>query len=591
MAKFDFIDLGGGRNGGQAATGITDSEMAELVNFYPFNTKLVRRDGVTRLTANAYAENPTSVMALREETGVWTVIVGTRTSLARLDGNALVPLTSASGPSSFSDLQDPWDFHQYSNTGYALRKGVGLKRFGRDFFGDAGIAAPAAAPVITEGAAGSAEAGDYYPVYTYANFTTGTESLPSPVGAKLTKAASKKFNWATLVPSSNGQVNAMRLYRTAPIGAGGVPGEFFFCIEIQDNFHTTFTGEDVIVNDLGDPVSFNNGLPPAGLLYGDLWLERLMATDGTDGFFSEEGLIECWASDSVIEVFKDDGHQIRAVRGFGDRCLFGKTNKVHYVVPTGVRKFQRFTLSDRHGMWSHASCKIAEGHAFWYGGNSFFRSSGTDVVDIGDPKIVDLLKRIPDASKQFVSAEIYEPLSQYIATVPLDVAGNNKLVLVHNYKTGKWTTYDHPTDAPSFLAEMFDQNYGKQIYATFYDGHLYQYLLGNTDWGNAINARLKTKRFQLTRGLLKALHRIWLLATTVSKPITIKLYRDGSSVAHKSRTVMLDEGADWKIYSLSNAKQKAVTLQIGIEYTGSDPIELDEMALEVAEFMQKRRAA
>lgn len=585
VSKFNFEDLGGGLHDGLPATHIADRELAESFNFYGFGTKLLRREGVSRVTTSAYAENLSSVYALKQSTGSWTIIAGTLTGLAQLSGDQLVAIPNSDGVSIGSSTF-PWDFHQYKNVGYALRSGVGLKRFDTAFWGSAGISPPTAAPTIADAGAGSVEAGDYYTVYTFYNYVTGAESNPSPKSTKLTHGAGTLIRWTNLQLSSNGQVNARRLYRTAP----NQTGEYFFAVELRDNFGTD-ANDNVVLNDLGDTVSFDNGLPPSGLLVGAIWKERLFATDGTDLFFSEEGLPESFAADSIIRVFPDDGHRLRGLEPFGDRLLVGKTNATHFLVTSGPRAFALQTLSDRHGMASHYATKSAEGMVLWYTGTDFARSDGTNVDIISTTKVRKLLDRVPDAQKPYVSADIYPAKSLYLVTLPLDSSTNNKAVLAYNYKTDSWWPFDHPTDAPSFIAQLFDTNYGQKLYATFYDGHLYQYLSGTTDYGNAINARLKTKEWGFGKeGLFKALRRIFLNCSTVPRNITLRVFSAGTEL-RASRTVSLYQGKNWKLYNFSTLGNPEATVQLGLEYSGEDQIEIDALAIEVTQFMRSMRAA
>ena len=597
--KHDITDLGGGLQQGFPATDIEDRQMAELANWCPVGTRLSTRKPVTQATSTAHGERLTSVMALREATGDWAIIVGALTGLARLDVDQLVELPISSGPTVLPSSVAPWDFHQYVNVGYAMREGVGLKRFLADHMGEAGIEKPTVAPVIAQGGAGAIEAGDYYPVFTYYNTLTGAESNPSPVGSKLTLAADKKALWSVIGTSDNGQVNARRLYWTLP----NQTGVYHFVAQLDDNFTTTYES-NVVLDDLGLPASWDNAMPPDSLRFGDFWMERLFATDGTYLYFSEHGMPESFAEDSIIEVFTDDGHEIRGIKAFGSMCVVGKTNKVHYLLSTGPRKFERYTLSDRHGVWSHASMKVAEGWLYWYGGDNVYRSNGTNVEGLGSYAIKELLANVPDNQKEHVSAAVYAapPLNWYMLSLPQNVSGTDRVVVVFNYKTGVWTTFDHKDlvsgyTAPTFIGELFDEDYGQQLYAVFDDAnHLYHYQDENAtileDRGLAIDFRLKTKSFGLEhKGFLKALRRVWILSTSCARSVTLSLYRDGSSSATKSRTVSLDQSRDWKLYNLNASRKLGATLQLGLVYSGNVEVDLDGISLDVMEFFRTMRAA
>ena len=573
--------------------------MAELANWYPVGTRLRTRKPVTQVTSTPYGEQLTSVWSLREATGDWAIIVGALTGLACLDVDQLVPIPISSGPTILPSSAAPWDFHQYVNIGYAMREGVGLKRFLSDHMEEAGIDAPLVAPTVVQGGAGDIEAGDYYPVFTYCNSLTGAESNPSPVGAKVVLAVDKQANWSAIGTSNNGQVNARRLYWTLP----NQRGEFFFVAQLNDNFTTAYVS-NVVLNDLGRPVSWDNAMPPDSLRFGDFFMERLFATDGTRVLFSERNLPESFAEDNIIEIFTDDGHEIRGIKAFGSICVVGKTNKVHYLLNTGPRKFERYTLSDRHGVWSHASMKVAEGWLYWYGGDNVYRTDGTNVEGLGSYAVKELLASVPDNQKEHVSAVVYAapPLNWYMLSLPQNTSGTDRVVVVLNYKTMAWTVFDHKDlvsgyTAPTFIGELFDEDYGQQLYSVFDDAnHLYRYHDESTtvleDRGLAIDFRLKTKSFGLEhKGLLKALRRVWLLSTSCSRDVTLSLYRDGSRGVTKSRTVSLDQGRDWKLYNLNASRALGATLQLGLVYSGNVEVDLDGISLDVMEFFRTMRAA
>lgn len=586
MSKLSLLDLGGGYWDGVPAISLQDNQFPEMRNWITFGPKLKRRRGVTRLTTNPGATNLTSVFALKENTGQWTVVVGMQTGLGRLDGDSIIPHYGTPAASS----NDGWVFIQYLGMGYALRPGTGLQRFGRDYYEPAGIPAPTVAPVIADGGTGIVEAGDYFTRYTYANSDTGAESNPSPPSIKLVHAASKTIEW-TVTNSYTRQANCKKLYRVLP----NQKGEYFWIATIPDNFTTGYS-DNWTIDSFGPPVSFDNGLPPGGLKVGTLWNARLVATDGRLVYLSEAEMPESWAEDSIVEVYEDDGHFIKALVPLGDRCIVGKTNMTHGLVQTGPRTFERFTISDRHGLWSHWSCKVAEGRMIGYGGDNFYMCDGLSMRSISTKQIRKLLDKVPDSRKEFVTAEVYEEDSLYIASLPQSDTGsdNNRVMVVYNYKDGIWMVWDqNAQDTPSQLGSVFDADYGKHIYATYYSGHLYEFLSGNVDQRagaeGPIKAILKTKLISAQNGLAHALQRLWVSATNLNRTLTIQVFRDGKTSPSQSRSVSLS-GDGWKLYHLNNLGDPGQTVQVGLEYTGLDELELDGLALELINVFRPLRA-
>jgi len=582
LKEFDFLDLGGGVNEGQPWAGINTNESTVLENFYPFGRKLRRRGGIRKITTVAnWDENIFSMFPLKKSTDEWVLLLGGATKLGKLSGNTVADIPSVLSIPSGSN---PWCWFQYKDYAYCMRQGsTEMLRVDESSWYSAGIAAPSVAPTIAQGAAGALTAADYYAVYTFYNDDTGMESNPSPASAKLTLAASKMIDWSGVQTSSNPFVTSRRLYRTLP----GQVGEYFYVGSIPNNVNSVYNNENVIIADMGRAVSFNNGLPPTQLRVGTIWKERLFATDGTDLYYSEYLLPECFGDESILSIYPDDGHQIRALHAYGDRLIIGKTNKIHYLVGADANSFNVLTLSDRHGCMSHFSMQSAEGMLFWYGsGNNFFRSDGNNVVEISTIKLRDTLDSIPDALAHKVVAAVFPSLSWYVASVPIDDTGYNKRVLVYNYKTDAWTIFKHPSYAPQFLADFFDENLEQVLYATNYDGHVYQYndTSVGTDDGSAIHAKWvgKAENYEAA-GYRKFFNEVWINCPRASgTAIELQCYHDEETTPYYTRSASLDIGGSaWKPFKFATNGYPGTQMRLGIEYDGEQAIDIEGIHVRV----------
>lgn len=586
LQGFEFLDLGGGVNEGQPWASVNPNESTVLENFYPFGRKLRRRGGVRLLTTNGnWDENVFSMFPLKTSVGDWTLLVGGATKLGKLDGNSISDLgSSITVPSATT----PWCWFQYKNFAYAMREGTTtMLRTDETSYNTAGIAAPATAPTIAQGAAGNLTAANYYAVYTYYNDATGIESNPSPASSVLALAASKMVDWTAVTISTNAFVTSRRLYRTLP----GQVGEYFYIGTIADNFTTTYSNDNVIIADMGRAVSFDNGLPPNQLRVGAIWKERLFATDGTDLFYSEYLLPECFGEESILSVYPDDGHQIRAVHAYGDRLVIGKTNKIHYLVGADANSFNILTLSDRHGCMSHFSMQSTEGLLFWYGsGNNFYRSDGNNVVEISTIKLRDTLDLVPDSMAHKVVSAVFPSLSWYVAAVPIDETGYNFKVLVYNYKTDAWTVFDHGNMgegyAPQFLSDFYDENLEHVMYATFYDGNIYQYCDPEFDYDDdaAIDAIWVGRAEDYGQpGKRKFFNEVWILTEqTPGETITINCYNDEATTPTYTRSPSLDVAdSAWKAFKFPTNGEPGTQMRLGIQYSGAAPIDIEGVHVEV----------
>ena len=616
MPGFDYADLGGGINAGAAPAAIASREMAELINWYPDQTRLRRRGGISLVGSGGI--KPTSLFPLHTSAGDWTLLVGGPTGFGRLDGSAIVDLpSSVSLPSSFH----PWVMFQYKDHVYALRKDTNvLLRLAADSVALAGLAAPSSAATIAEGAAGALPSGNYKAVYTNYNIATAMESNPSPVSNTLALTASKQINYTGIDVSPNGFVTARRIYRTLE----NQSGVYFFVAQINDNVTTTFTGDNVVVADLGGTVSFDNGMPPGGLESGVIWNERLFATDGVDLFFSSFLNIEAFGDENVISVYKDDGHRMRGLLAHGDRLIIGKTNKIHYLLGDSLQNFGLHTLSDRHGCLSGPSMKSALGSIFWYGtGDAVYRSDGTSPpVEISTPRVKPYLEMIPPGLEEFVTATIYAPLNWYLLSIPTVDNGDGTpfrgIILCYNYKDNTWAVFrtsggngfgwltpSDYEDAFLVLGDFYDANNRQLLYVgpcsfdksgvtnrvfLFNDPLAdYDFVSVTTGSGASQIARRPLRAAWRTKaddfgypGYRKYFKEVWLATPQQAADVKLDVFLEDEATALLSRTVSLDiEDSEFKPYTISHARQPGTRIQLRGETVGGLPTTLDQLHFEV----------
>ncbi len=607
---FPYSDLGGGLNEGLPAGAIADNEFTRLVNFYPWGRKLIRRGGTPRISLVPFSTMLTGVFNYRPESAFrrpaprlppqnpnprpgrdWTMF-GTLTGFAKLDTNGkVVPIAGT----LLAPDDDPWSMLQYKSIGYAMRRNAGLHRFTNLRFDAAGIAAPATAPTLTEGAAGSLTAADYQGVVTFGNQETGAESNPSDPGT-VTLAASKQIDWSTIPVSTNAQVNMRRLYRTLP----DAEGVYLFVGQIDDNTTTTFT-DNVTIAEMGDFVSFDNGLPPAYLRFGDTWRERLWASEGTDLHYSEPFLPESWSGD-FIRVNPDDGFQITAIRAVDkNRLIVAKHNRIEVITPAGTA-FSKDTFSDSVGVVSAHTLKSAEGNLFWFSGQSFFASmGGGQPQDIASVKLKETLEHIDPARWQYAVSAIFPKLGWYLTALRVDngytpplhtipyLEYPNNVILCFNYRSGAWCKFEFPEGAPNFLNNAFDISGEEILQALFYTGHLYEFNRDVNDFVSfPVTGTFRTKAYRWNQlGLLTCIRRFFLLLSSTASQATFRLYKDQSDVATKTREDVLlgspvsavPAGASWKGVNMSTLGTPGSEWQLEVETT--DQVEVEALSFGV----------
>lgn len=585
VLKADLLNLGGGYNGGIPAHAIEDTEMADLRNFYPFGPKLVRRLGTSKIHTNAYTEQVTSLFAYKADLGAWTLLVGTLTGIARKDGQSLVALSVPAGV-SYPPSTAPWLGEQYLDVAYFVRKATGgMKRSSSTFFHDAGISRPGSAPTLVQGAAGVHSAGDYYGVTTFRNLLTGAESNPSDPSLVCTIAGSKRMAWSAIATSVELQVNGRSLYRVLT----DQQAEYYWVATLTDNFTTTYD-DNVAIADMGQQASYRNGLPPSNTSIIEVWNERVWLSDEGAVYYSQFVMPESHYSASIIQVYPDDGHKIVQLLAFGDRLMVFKTNATHFIVGTDASNFTRQTLSDKHGCVAPLSAKTAEGLLFWFSGENFYRSDGTNVDSISTTKIRNLIDNIPKAQLKNVTASVDARQGWYIATIAQNSDTHPSLRIIHNYKTGAWHVDDFPSalQAPTFMGDFYDSNGAPLRYGVFSDQggsqhkHVYDLLAGLKDDGAAIDAYFVTKAFGMgAEGFMKAGRRVQINCQQTAAEATIGWLLNGGSSLHRGgRSVSLYHPEQWKRYSLSSADQLASTLQLKFAYSGAPALDVEGVIFE-----------
>jgi hypothetical protein len=577
-----------GLNTGLVAQNIKDGQFQELENWYPYQGILYRRKGLTKISGLALGEALTSLYAYKVSAGTWTLIAGTPTRLAKLDEDEMVYISHVDATTYTSDNR-PWVFKQYKDVVYAARQNAGtLQRTDGLSVGDAGIAAPTAAPTLADGAAGDIEAGDYYGVYTYYNTVTYAESNYSPVSAKLAAAGSKKINWTGLVESTNAQANAYRLYRTQK----GQTGEYFLVATVTSSGVTSYTGDNVLTEDMGAAATTKNGLPPGGCIALEVFQERLWTTDGTDLWFSEIGLPESYGSANYISVAPDDGHKIVGLKAFSERLLIGKTNAVYYLTGTDRLSFELRTLTDRHGVYSQASMAVTEGLCFWFGGDNFYMTDGNKVTSIGSVEMSTYIEGIQSAYFDRIVGAALPSKGWYVAGIPYGAGATEiNVLLVYAYKTGDWTafTYDSSIGCPQFLGDFYSTNGEHIIYAPTdaVTGHVYQFESNdNDDAGYDIACVARTKSFGFDEDdTMKFMKEIQILVSTTgeAEDVTATLYRDDESSAEDTFSLNTYGGKLWKRVNVANNGDLGNFMDLKIEYSGNADFKLAGLGFKIVD--------
>src|SRR5690349_10133434 len=97
-------DMGGGINQSANHSEVQMNEFSDLLNFYPFGKKLLKRPGRGKVNSIAGGKIM-GLFPLKTADGTWTLLAGQPTSIAALNGASLVPLSIADGHAIISDTR------------------------------------------------------------------------------------------------------------------------------------------------------------------------------------------------------------------------------------------------------------------------------------------------------------------------------------------------------------------------------------------------------------------------------------------------------------------------------------------------------
>ncbi len=583
---FDYTDLGGGLNAGASPASIESRQMSALENFYPTGAFLRRRGGTRQITTNsAWDQNIPTMVQVKTSSGDWNLITLGITKVGYLSGDRVKDFTLGTDVSIPSSTL-PWSTFVYKNYLYALRRGSRMLRIrSGETVHNAGIDAPISAPVLADGGTGTLVAGTYRTVYTYYNTATATESNPSPEGEIIFAASDGVIDYSALVASSNAFVDTIRVYRSLEDQEG-----VFFLVDSVANGVTTLAGDTKSAAELGRAVRFDNGTPALDLELGTVWQERAWVTNGTELAYSNIGTVEGFGDESILTVNEDDGHKIRGLCpvASGERLVVGKTNTMWYVSGSGPGTFRVGRLSEKTGCRSHHSMQSVGNTIFWFGaGKSVWRADGGQASEVtADLRVKRYLEAVPDAMEEYVIGSLFPKLGWYCLTLPQTGFTTSRVVLIYNYRENTWTVFTYPSNAPQHLLNVYNTDFGEELYATFYDGHIYKFNDSTypTDFGTSIAAILIPRADDFgAPGFRKWYEEVWLLcAADPNASLRIQVYPDNSSTAVADRTVTLyDDHSGWRAYKLGMRSSMGTKLQMKITYTGETAIDLEALHFEV----------
>ena len=568
---YDLPDLGGGMNE-KAPDTIADRELAALQDFYLRGTSLLSREGRVAI-ADAYTERINSIARYNPSfTEDEFTIVGAASSIARLVGTTLTPLTPSNAV--YPTLTSRWWFRQYNDELFACQRGNGgVKRIYGDAHDEAGIVAPAVAPQVIDGGDGQKPAGTYWVAFTFYNTVTGAESNLSPLSKGLAIADLHKLAVSAIGTSASLQVNARRIYCSLKDDQGTL----YLVGQIDDNVTTTFSENALPPADYGAAFQAVNGLPPDQAHSLELYKERLFVTNKKGLYWSEAGKPQSFRASAYYPLAQGTGYDLVGLKHFEDHGLvIPAQNQAWILRGTTPDDWEVVLLSAEHGSPAGQSFAVGDGILYWYTGTNFVRSGGSSVEIIpASDRVRETLDSIPDAYKEDVQGEAMPARGWVVWTVRTD-AGQR--LVVYDYKNDAWAPF---TTAPDTIKRFVKADQSEVLLAAWdADDILREYLVGTTDDGAAITSLLRTKALNYgLSGLAHLVTHVIVWCPRTVGTITVRVINNADGVVRATRTVSVNSEGPKRI-GISTMGIPAYLHQIEIQYTGSVQLRIDRLQIE-----------
>jgi hypothetical protein len=452
-----------------------------------------------------------------------------------------------------------------------------VKRIFGSSASEAGVAAPTTEPIVIDGGDGAKLAGTYRVAYRYFNSTTLARSNWSPFSKEIEIPENRRLEISEIGTSRDPQVNARQIGATRPNQA-----VMYLVGQINDNSSTTFIENAISPDEYGAAdidvngnviTDIRHGLPPDQAWAIELHKERLFVLNKNGLYWSEAGLMQSFKGTSFFPVTRGTG-----LLSWEDHGLVVATEKkAHILLGDTPSDWRMGKLTEDHPCPAGRSLAVGDGTLFWYTGENIVASAGgAPSILPGIERIRTTLDSIPDADKGDVVGETIPKRGWYVLSAPTDTV---RKLIVYSHKDGKFVGV-FPSGPKTINRLLRESATEERIYAAFpSDFNLYRYLTGTDDDGAAIASVLRTKSFgQENQAVQKGTRRVNVLCPQTDGTLTIKVYHDGSLITTRSGLSL--NSAGWKRFNVDAVDQPGALVQIGLEYSGTAQLRLEQVQIE-----------
>ncbi|HYE78034.1 MAG TPA: hypothetical protein VEI97_08615 [bacterium] len=344
-----------------------------------------------------------------------------------------------------------------------------------------GITAPATAPTLAAGAAGT-PSGTYEARVTYYNGNTGHESSAGPTSSTVT-VVSQIINFSNVPVSADSQVTARRIY----LRNTGTLSNFYLAATINDNSTTTasFNAADSTLLTLG-PDNNENDPPPTGVRTLAWHRARMFAADDTKIYWSKIGLPEAFDPVNFEYVNPNDGQKIIKLFSYGDLLLIFKERSLYGLFGVDPETWQVRLLSADIGATGVQAVAATDTTLFWWSEKGPIRWSGPGSKPelIGQALLRDQITPTALAFSEFDEVSVaVDPVQEHVLfAVAENGKTRNTMILPWSYRLNAWVSSKwDPLGGVASLCTVIDDQGRPWVYYGSYAGQVFRAWDTDTD--------------------------------------------------------------------------------------------------------------
>ena len=335
-----------------------------------------------------------------------------------------------------------------------------------------GIDAPATAPTLAAGAAGT-PSGTYESRVTFVNGNTGAESSAGPTSSTVT-VSSQKISFTSIPTSADTQVTKRNIY----LRNTSTQANFYLAATIADNSTTTLTYDqaDTLLVTLG-PDTDENDRPPSGVRYLSWHRFRMFAADDTKLYYSKPEKPEAFDADNYEPVGAQDGQRITGLISYGDVLLIFKDRSLYGLFGVDPTTWQVRLLSPDVGCVSHWSIVAADTSLYWWSDQGPMSMTG-----VAKPENIGRIFLGGTVGNDILAygqlgniVATVDPNEQHVIWAVADLGETrNTRLLVFSYRLGRWVTDGWTGLDAASLATVEDDTGRLWVYLGNYNGQVWR---------------------------------------------------------------------------------------------------------------------